>query len=88
MLDMRRREEADGESRIMGSIRRLCVGFGREATGVIEEGTVEGGLLLVFVEGLVPLAMGLVGRLRLMKGSVNLWTWEKSCIDGVSEPWA
>lgn len=85
MLDMRRSEEAEGERRMMGSRRRL--GFlGREGTsealGVMEEG------MLLDEEEVVPFVLVLeewalvplvgLGRLRLMKGSVNLWMCEKS----------
>ena len=64
MLDMRRREEADGESNIMGSGRRPDF-LSREAREVV-----------LAVDGAVD---WLVGFLRSLKNvSEYLRTWEKS----------
>ena len=62
MFDMRRREDAEGESRMMGSGRRP--GFlSRDARVVVVAGAVEGALVL---------------RRSFMKTSEYLRTWEKS----------
>lgn len=71
MLDIRRREEADGDSKMIGSGRR--VGFlGREtrdeALAVVDAGT-----------GAVADAWLGRGRLRARKISADFRTWEKSC---------
>lgn len=80
MLLMRRSEDADGESRMMGSMRRP--GFVRLATsevlGVIAEGVALEAV--VFAGGLAPVGSGALGRLRLMNGSVSLWMCEKSYV--------
>lgn len=71
MFDMRRREEAEGESRIMGSGRRE--GFlGCEAR---EEGCVEGAVE-EGADGRVDVGGG--ARERARKVSADLRMWEKS----------
>lgn len=65
MLDMRRREEAEGETRTMGSGRRLTF-LSREARDVV----------VVAVDGAV---VGFLRSLK--KVSECLRTWEKSCGD-------
>lgn len=72
MFDMRIREEAEGERRMMGSGRELDLrdGMGRPAEGT---GTID--------EGLTPgLAPGWPGRSRLRSKKIAalLRTWEKS----------
>ena len=70
MLDMRRREEAEGESRIMGSGRREGF-FGCEAMEGCVEGAVEEGAVGRWEEGGGA-------RERARKISADLRMWEKS----------
>lgn len=72
MFDMRMREEAEGERRIMGSGRELGLrdGMGRPAEGA---GTIAEGL----TPGLTPGWPGR-SRLRSKKTAALLRTWEKS----------
>ena len=71
MLDIRRREEADGESKMIGSGRRDgCLGRETkdEALAVVDAGT-----------GAVADGWLGRGRLRAKKISADFRTWEKSC---------
>ena len=75
MLDMRRREEAEGESRIMGSGRREGF-FGWEA--MLEDGLLEEEMPFVVVELPVLLDKRLLLLRFLRKSSACLRTCEKS----------
>lgn len=73
MFDMRRSEEAEGESRIIGSGRRPPF-LGRETSEDVLEAVEDGGAALG-AEGLGPGR----GRFRPRKISAVLRMWEKSC---------
>ena len=70
MFDMRRRDEAEGESRMMGSGRRPDFLESREARVVVEP--VEVAVVVVVVGAFLR---------SLMKTSEYLRTCEKSCIN-------
>lgn len=72
MFERRRREEAEGESRIMGSGRRPVVGL--PLLVLLRSAGVRA--LLVGWAGVGPLGRVLVRR---RKSSACLRTWEKSC---------
>lgn len=65
MFDMRRSEDAEGDSRMMGSGRRAG------ALGLCERGA-----LLAAFEAAATWA-----ALRALKGAASFRTWEKSCVD-------
>lgn len=76
MLAIVSREEAEGESKMMGSFEREGLGgFGVGMAGI--EGFGRCGRDLT---GGVEEAGGLVVRSRVMKSSACLRTWEKSCV--------
>lgn len=80
MLAIVRREEADGESRMMGSLEREGLdGFGVGMLGIREDGGCPGRWGRDLVGG-VEEAVGLVVRRRVMKSSACLRTWEKSWV--------
>ena len=76
MFERRRREEAEGERRMMGSGRRWCLGLGPEGMGVL---LMMGGFPgRETREGLVLVGRDLEGRERERNVSAILRTWEKS----------
>lgn len=75
MFERRRREEAEGERRMMGSGRRWCLGFGPEEMGVL---LMMGGLPGRETRLGLVLVRDLEGRERERNVSAILRTWEKS----------